>query len=97
MGKVVEYVHHGVMVSVDEDLMGTHRDCCLCYRCGKFTIPMEDEIVSKGISEDDQRAASESNCDKSNRLFEFVKANNMVCPVFECPDFEMRSPTADGD
>ena len=30
------YVHHGVEVSVREDLKGTHRQHCLCFACKKF-------------------------------------------------------------
>lgn len=41
MGKIVEYEHHGTMVSVDEDFKGKHRDACLCYRCANFTV-MDD-------------------------------------------------------
>jgi hypothetical protein len=34
--RFVRYSHHGVGVSVREDLKGTHRDVCLCYDCSYF-------------------------------------------------------------
>jgi len=34
--RLTRYEHHGVYVWVEERLKGTHRDHCLCYRCGKF-------------------------------------------------------------
>jgi hypothetical protein len=34
--KIIGYEHHGVNVSVREDLKGKHREHCLCYRCRKF-------------------------------------------------------------
>ena len=34
--KVIRYNHHGVDVSVFEDLKGRHRKHCLCWSCGKF-------------------------------------------------------------
>ena len=37
MGKIISYVHHGVIVFVDEDLKGKHRKHCLCWRCRNFT------------------------------------------------------------
>jgi len=36
MGKIVWYEHHSQMVAVDEDLMGKHREHCLCFRCSLF-------------------------------------------------------------
>lgn len=36
MGKVINYVHHGKVVHVDEELKGLHRKHCLCYRCKEF-------------------------------------------------------------
>jgi hypothetical protein len=33
---IVKYVHHGVEVSVREDLKGQHRDYCLCHLCKCF-------------------------------------------------------------
>ena len=37
MGQIVQYKHHGKVVSVDQDLLGKHRAHCLCHRCEKFT------------------------------------------------------------
>ena len=34
--KIIQYDHHGVKVSVREDLKGTHREVCLCHRCANF-------------------------------------------------------------
>lgn len=33
---IVEYEHHGAKVFVDESLKGTHREHCLCFKCGNF-------------------------------------------------------------
>jgi len=33
---IVKYKHHGIDVSVREDLKGKHRDHCLCWACAKF-------------------------------------------------------------
>ena len=33
---IVQYEHHGVLVSVREHLKGRHREHCLCWRCGRF-------------------------------------------------------------
>jgi hypothetical protein len=42
MGKIVEYVHHGVNVKVDEDQKGKHKLFCLCFTpCSNF-YPGED-------------------------------------------------------
>lgn len=41
--KIVQYVHHGTLVSVIEDLKGTHRSHCLCFQgCKKFKPESED-------------------------------------------------------
>lgn len=39
MGKIVKYVHHGTLVSVDEDILGKHREHCLCFRNCALFIP----------------------------------------------------------
>jgi len=36
MGNIVWYTHHGVYVAVDDVLKGSHREHCLCFRCGEF-------------------------------------------------------------
>lgn len=36
MGKIIRYYHHDMLVAVDEDLKGKHREHCLCFRCQKF-------------------------------------------------------------
>ena len=33
---IIKYKHHGVNVSVREDLKGKHREHCLCWICEKF-------------------------------------------------------------
>ena len=33
---IIKYNHHGVKVSVREDLKGKHREHCLCYSCKLF-------------------------------------------------------------
>lgn len=33
---IVEYEHHDVLVFVDSELKGKHRDHCLCFKCDNF-------------------------------------------------------------
>lgn len=33
---IVQYEHHGAIVSVREDLKGKHREHCLCFSCKHF-------------------------------------------------------------
>lgn len=40
---IVKYEHHGVEVSVREDLKGKHREHCLCYQCSRFNIDDRDK------------------------------------------------------
>jgi len=34
--EIVQYEHHGRIVSVFEYCKGLHKDVCLCYSCSKF-------------------------------------------------------------
>jgi len=34
--KIAKYEHHGVEVSVRDDLKGRHREFCLCHMCKRF-------------------------------------------------------------
>jgi hypothetical protein len=34
---IEKYIHHGVLVSVQSDLKGKHRDHCLCHKCEHFS------------------------------------------------------------
>lgn len=34
--KIEWYEHHGVMVAVNPELKGEHRQHCLCFECRKF-------------------------------------------------------------
>jgi len=72
MGEIVWYKHYGKDVAVDDDLMGKHRENCLCYRCGKFA-PGENE-----------------NCQLASLIYLICCLNNMVLPVWECPEFETK-------
>lgn len=36
------YQHHGKQVAAFSDLVGLHRDFCLCYSCGKFNPGQEN-------------------------------------------------------
>lgn len=36
MASVIQYIHHGEPVFVDEALKGKHRDHCLCWSCVKL-------------------------------------------------------------
>jgi len=35
---IVEYLHHGKLMNVEENLKGKHREYCLCYKCSKLDI-----------------------------------------------------------
>jgi hypothetical protein len=32
------YTHHGREVKVDENLMGKHREYCLCHKCASLNV-----------------------------------------------------------
>jgi hypothetical protein len=34
--KFIQYIHHDALVWVRKDLVGTHRENCLCYSCARF-------------------------------------------------------------
>ena len=36
MGTIIKYEHYGKKVYVDEDLLGKHREHCLCWKCKIF-------------------------------------------------------------
>jgi hypothetical protein len=38
MGEIIRYEHHGIWVCADEELVGTHREHCLCFRCKKLNL-----------------------------------------------------------
>ena len=42
MGRIIQYEHHGRLVSVDEDLKGRHRVHCLCFVCARFKPDMAE-------------------------------------------------------
>ena len=48
---IVKYKHHGVNVSVREDLKGKHREHCLCWICleikSKLELPSFMNVISK--------------------------------------------------
>ena len=45
MGDYIRYVHHGQRVWVRKDLLGRHRDFCLCHSCAKFMPNQDDNCV----------------------------------------------------
>ena len=44
-----QYEHHGVMVWVDSDLKGKHRDICLCFKCKKFSFVREENCATANL------------------------------------------------
>lgn len=54
---IVEYVHHGVKVKVNEFLKGHHRNYCLCHSgCKKFKPGEIDHCeIAKRTFEHDRR------------------------------------------
>lgn len=72
----VKYSHHDTLVWVEARLKGTHRECCLCFKCAKF-VP-----VDSGAPE-----SAAKNCPIANEVFEVCGKYGLVTPVFECPEF----------
>lgn len=35
---IKEFQHHGIAVKAREDLIGKHREFCLCHQCNKLNI-----------------------------------------------------------
>ncbi len=33
---IIQYTHHDALVYVDSELMGKHKEHCLCYKCCYF-------------------------------------------------------------
>jgi hypothetical protein len=33
---ITTYAHHDILVAVEEELKGKHREHCLCYKCTRF-------------------------------------------------------------
>jgi len=58
MVKYIQYKHHGKTVWVREDLMGKHREHCMCYKCEKFhpnepnNCPIAQELYSFCVRHD---------------------------------------------
>lgn len=42
MGRKLQYRHHNQVVWVDEDLVGRHREHCLCFSCENFKPGTEE-------------------------------------------------------
>ena len=64
-----QYEHHGRVVWVRSDLIGKHKDFCLCYSCERF---------SPGAT---------YNCPIAEGNFQYCVKNDLVLPVWECPEF----------
>lgn len=72
MGNIIEVEHHGVLVKVQENLNGKHREHCLCWLgCKKF-----------------KPTDRENNCAIANAVFKNCVDFNIVAPIWECPSFE---------
>ena len=49
---IERYVHHGRVVSVQSELMGKHRQHCLCFICNRFAPGKPDHCpIAKQIYE----------------------------------------------
>lgn len=48
---IIRYEHHGQEVAVREDLIGKHRDHCLCFRCSAFKpgLPEQNCPVANAV------------------------------------------------
>jgi hypothetical protein len=75
--KVVWYRHEwkdtSAIVAVREVIKGDHRDFCLCWYPCARFHP--DNM--------------DNQCPRAYELYQFCKLNDMVTPVWECPDFVM--------
>ena len=83
-----QYTHHGRRVWVRKDLRGKHRDHCLCWQCKKFTI--RDLLIAGETPTDRER---DDSCPIANMLYRIAFRENLVIPVYECPDFEYDDET----
>ena len=69
---IIQYEHHGKIVSVKKKLKGRHKNSCLCYApCAKFD-PMEGD----------------NGCLIASEVYANCVKFNIVTPVWECPEFE---------
>jgi hypothetical protein len=71
---IIKYEHHGTVVSVDENLKGKHRECCLCFKCTKLDI----NDRNKNCERANELYAFCVKWDMTTPVFE--------CPVFEQKD-----------
>jgi hypothetical protein len=72
MSEIVKYTHHGREVSVQSHLIGRHAEHCLCWQNCAKFKPDDPD----------------NNCPTANFLFAFCKLQDMVTPVWECPNYE---------
>lgn len=69
---IVKYKHHGKDVSVQEHLIGKHKEYCLCYQgCVHFKPENREE-----------------NCIIANINFENCIKYDLVLPVWECAKYK---------
>lgn len=71
MRNMIQYEHHGVVVWVQRDLMGRHREHCLCEECKKLV----------------QGGKRKKQCPIASNLYDLCCRNHIVAPVWECPEF----------
>ena len=69
---ITKYNHHGAVVSVQEHLIGKHREHCLCWLGCKYFKPNDRP----------------NNCSIANQVFEICVKYDIVSPVWECPKYE---------
>lgn len=73
-----QYEHYDRIVWVRSDLKGKHREHCLCWNCKHFAWSNLRTPSSR-----------EENCKIANVVYSLCVRENLVLPVWECPDFEM--------
>jgi len=49
MPEFIKYIHHGMLVAVDSNNIGKHRENCLCYSCRKFNPGDEDNCMIANV------------------------------------------------
>ncbi len=69
--RVIKYKHHREWVSVREDLKGKHKEHCLCYEKCVYFFPGEPKY----------------NCSVAQSVFDLCVTQDLVLPVWECPDY----------
>ena len=103
-----KYNHNGIDVWVRKDLKGQHKEYGLCWSCIKFknneyldrvmkegfAIPWQDRC-EKPTDLWVEKVAGAEGCPIANGLYEYCCKYGTIALVWECPEFEDSSETAE--